>query len=119
MISPFEQTHQVSIRGSGPAVTVALDGYELRSVTRAVLTLDAEARVPVLELSLIVLNDLETGVPAHVVLDKSAHAGLVAMGWAPPETAVSPRPERQGAEAAAEGFSVVEDADPEGHLAAQ
>jgi hypothetical protein len=84
VLSSHEQpAHQVRIAGDRGRVSVALDGTELRTVTRAVLTLDAEA-VPVLKLSLASLTDIETDLPAHVVLDKPTTRALIAMGWTPP-----------------------------------
>jgi predicted membrane GTPase involved in stress response len=76
-------THQVTITGSPGHVNVALDGEELRTCTSAVLTLDAE-NAPVLQLSLLVLNDLKTDLPALVVLDRPTRNVLQAMGWTPP-----------------------------------
>jgi hypothetical protein len=86
MITPHEMpTHQVAITGPGPGpVTLHLDGREIRTCTRAVLTLDPE-RLPTLNLSLLVLTDLKTDVPAHVLLDEPTREALKAMGWTPPE----------------------------------
>lgn len=86
MLSPHDRANQVTITSSGgPAgrATLAIDGHELRCCTRAVLTLDA-AEVPVLELSLVVLADMSTDLPAYVVLDGQARAALQSMGWTPP-----------------------------------
>jgi len=86
VISPHElPTHQVTITG-GQAIgrtLVAIDGHEIRTCTKATLNLTADT-APVLELSLLVLNDLDTGLPALVVLDGPARAALRAMGWTPP-----------------------------------
>lgn len=86
MISRHElPTHQVSISGHLGRLQIAIDGSELKTCTRARLTLDAETQVPVLELSLLVLDDLATAVPAVVLLDDPTRQALLAMGWTPPE----------------------------------
>lgn len=84
-MSAFElPTHRVTITGPDPhRLTVTLDGQELRTCTRAVLTVDADT-VPRVDLSLIVLNDLVTDLPAHVILDAPTRSALTAMGWTPP-----------------------------------
>ncbi len=86
LISPHEvPTHRVAITGTSPGrVILELDGQEIRTCTKAVLTLDAED-VPTLKMSLLVLTDLKTDVPAHVLLDKPTRRALEAMGWTPPE----------------------------------
>jgi hypothetical protein len=78
-------THQVAITGASGRLQITIDGHELRTCTRARLTLDADSPLPVLELSLLVLDDLTTAVPAVVLLDDSARQALLAMGWTPPE----------------------------------
>jgi hypothetical protein len=86
MISPYEvPTHQVTITADSPGrVSIAIDGEELRTCTKATLSLDAE-NAPVLKLALLVLNDIHTDLPAHVVLDKPTRRALAAMGWTPPQ----------------------------------
>lgn len=77
-------THQVTIKGDDPGrLTVSLDGLELRTCTHAVLRIGAEG-VPMLDLGLLVLNSLDTDLPAFVMLDGPTHEALTAMGWTPP-----------------------------------
>jgi hypothetical protein len=85
MITPHDpEPNRISITACGPGhAQLAIDGHPLRCCTRALLTLDA-GHVPTLELSLSVLADLATDLPAYVVLDADAQAALLAMGWAAP-----------------------------------
>lgn len=86
MISRHElPTHQVAITGLLGRQQITIDGHEIRTCTRARLTLDADSPVPVLELSLFVIDNLTTALPALVVLDDPTRQALLAMGWTPPE----------------------------------
>jgi hypothetical protein len=81
----------ITITGNGTGTRIAVDGHDLTCVTSAILALDADCPVPVLRLSLAVLGDMTTRLPARVILGPDTAMALQAMGWAPPP----PEPENR------------------------
>jgi hypothetical protein len=80
----------VRISGDGFAHKVEIDGHEVQgSVTRLALCIDAETRVPVLDLSLFVAAALDVETQALVKLDAETVEALMAMGWTPPEQVIA------------------------------
>jgi hypothetical protein len=75
--------HRVSVTCAAGRTQLSIDGHEVRSCRGAVLTLD-ENWAPKLELTLAVLSEVMTDLPAMVMLDESTAAALKAMGWRPP-----------------------------------
>jgi hypothetical protein len=76
-------THRVTISDAGHPgrPVVHIDGAMVRGCTRAVLTLDAEGGAPTLELTLMVLRDMDTDLPCRVLLDRDTRKALAVMGW--------------------------------------
>lgn len=78
----------VRITGDGFAHKVEVDGHEVQSsVTRLALYIDAETRLPVLDLSMIP-GGLDVEMLALVKLDAETAEALKAMGWTPPEQGI-------------------------------
>ena len=85
MISAHEwPTHKVAITEPYPGCPeITVDGQPLRSVTRALLSLDTNGP-PVLSITLLALTGIGVGVQSRVVLDEPTAKTLTAMGWTPP-----------------------------------
>jgi len=84
VISQHEMpAHKVEISGQAAHPVIRVDGFELRTVVKASLTLAAD-EVPVLKVALLPLDAFDIGVQSRVVVDKATEKALKAMGWVPP-----------------------------------
>jgi hypothetical protein len=84
VISPHERpASHVTITTSGNSASVAIDGHQIRAVSKVSLTLGDDGP-PVLKLSLLAASGLNVDGEAVIVLDKAACRALEAMGWTPP-----------------------------------
>jgi hypothetical protein len=89
MISPYERpASHIVISANGNTASVAIDGHQIRAVSKASLTLSDDGP-PVLKLSLLAVSGLDVDGDAVIVLDKQARKALEAMGWSPPVTECS------------------------------
>lgn len=74
---------KISIGGSAATQRIAVDGHELRSATKAQLSMEA-GQLPVLSLELVSIDGIEVETWADVALDDGTKKALIALGWTPP-----------------------------------